>query len=345
MYRRFAKKVVVCACAVLLVLCTSLTASALTSGGAELTATKQTLQYYPSGTYITAQSSSMTETDDDQIVFSFLTGSSFSGQVMHELFFNFNSSNTSGDLTIEFMNRSGSTLSDVKYVGLVDMDNWKFLGDGTYDILTDNTGRVKYSGNIPTNISLRLVYDYTSNDLGAYVDIVTKFIFVPENQADKIINNQNENTEEIINNQNDNADKIIESQQQLQENEKQEAENSGNDGVDGVMSALPDLDTNGIQKAIENITTAVSYNSRYCVWTFPSMKIPAISGICDEIVLNEEKEIDLGAWVKKIPDRYITLVRALCSVALILFIIYEFISFIIYCLTLKKGEAGKEDDE
>lgn len=126
--------------------------------------------------------------------------------------------------------------------------------------------------------------------------------------------------------------------------EKEEAESSGNDGIDGVTGALPYTDFSGLQNSLDTLVQNMMYNGTDCVWTFPALKIPAISGVTPEIKLTDDRDIDLGAWVRKMPSAVLMVIQACCSIGVVLFIIYELYSFIIFCMTLRNNQVGKDEE-
>lgn len=151
-----------------------------------------------------------------------------------------------------------------------------------------------------------------------------------------VIDNANQNASQIQQNQDDNTDKIIENQQQIQENEKNEAETQGQGSVDEIGSAIEDKSA-GFISAIGSLVNSMSYNGTACAWSFPALKLPAIEGVMAEYQLTEEQPIDFEFWVNKIPSDILLLVRSLLTIALIVYCFKELYSTISYVLTLKGG--------
>lgn len=156
------------------------------------------------------------------------------------------------------------------------------------------------------------------------------------NVSSSITQNATENAEKIQENQNDNTDKIIENQQQIQENEKNEAESSGQGSVDDVSGSIEDK-SSGFISAISSLVGSMSYNGTACAWSFPALKLPSIEGLMPEYQLTEEKPIDFEFWVNKIPSDLLLLVRSLLTIALIGYCFKELYGTISYVLTLKGG--------
>lgn len=165
--------------------------------------------------------------------------------------------------------------------------------------------------------------------------------------TDKITDNQDSNTDKITDNQNQNTQDIIDNQNQIVENEKQEVTGSGNSSVDSIMNIIPDVGTDGIISGINKIISSISDESGSpCSIEFPSLRIPKIDGvITNEIVLTNPYKIDLYYWVTKIPYKIITVVRCITTIGIILFVVFELYNLILFCMTLKSGQGGKEDDE
>lgn len=154
--------------------------------------------------------------------------------------------------------------------------------------------------------------------------------------AQSIQANQNANTQQQMQNDTANTDKIIDNQNQLQENEKNEAESSGQGSVDDVSRAIEDKSA-GFISAISNLVGSMSYNGTACAWSFPAIKLPAIEGVMAETQLTEEMPIDFEFWVNKIPSNILLLIRSILTIALIGYCFKELYGTISYVLTLKGG--------
>ena len=141
---------------------------------------------------------------------------------------------------------------------------------------------------------------------------------------------------DIIGSINNNTDKIIDNQNQLQENEKNEAETQGQGSVDSVAGAIEDKSA-GFVSAIGSLVNSMSYNGTACAWSFPALKLPAIEGVMPEYQLTQEQPIDFEFWVNKIPSDILLLVRSVLTIALIVYCFKELYSTISYVLTLKGG--------
>lgn len=154
--------------------------------------------------------------------------------------------------------------------------------------------------------------------------------------TDKITSNNNSNTDKITQNEDKNTDKIINNQNQLQQQEKDETQNQGQDSIDDVSGVIEDKSA-GFVSSIQNLVSAMSYDGTECAWKVPSIKLPAIAGIMDEVKLTDEMPIDFEYWVNKIPPNILLLVRSLLTIGLIGYCFKELYNTISYVLTLKGG--------
>ena len=145
------------------------------------------------------------------------------------------------------------------------------------------------------------------------------------NGTDRVIQNEKENTQAIIDNQN-----------QLAQNEKNETQTQGQSSVDDLKGAVDDKST-GFVNSIQSLVGAMSYNGTECSWSFPEVKLPAISGIMAETKLIDSQPIDFAYWVNKIPSNILLVVRSLLTIGLIVYCFKELYSTISYVLTLKGG--------
>jgi hypothetical protein len=155
------------------------------------------------------------------------------------------------------------------------------------------------------------------------------------NSSGSITQNATDNANKIQQNQNENTDKIVNNQNELYDKEKDDITNSGNSSSESVED-IPNQ-SDGFLKSLSKLTNAMSYNGTECKWKLPNVYIPAISNIVPRIDLISEKDIDFGYWVEKIPNNILDLIRAVCTLALIVFCFKELYNTISYVLTLKGG--------
>lgn len=160
-------------------------------------------------------------------------------------------------------------------------------------------------------------------------------------QTNKLINNNNANTKKITDNNNANTDRIIQSQEDLQQNEKNEASSGGNSNVNGLTSAIPTQSNAGLITALTSLANSMVTTNTSATLTFPAMTIPAIDGLFDSVTLNQPLTIDFGTYIRMIPDKIMTLIKSLLTIALIVFCVKELYSMISYVLTLKGGSADE----
>lgn len=133
---------------------------------------------------------------------------------------------------------------------------------------------------------------------------------------------------------NDKLDQLI----QQPENEKQEATDEGGELADQLTGALPDQ-SQGFMAGIKKLADAMAYEGTDAELTFPSISLPDIPGVMKSYKLSEEMPIDFGFWVQKIPDKVLTLVQVISTLALVVFAFKELYGLISYAMTLKRGES------
>lgn len=145
--------------------------------------------------------------------------------------------------------------------------------------------------------------------------------------------------QDIIDNQDENTDKVIQSQKDQYEQEKQETENAGNDSVDSLLGAIPG-DTDGLLNSFGNLINCMTTTEQKTKFSFGSLKTPSIMGI-PSYTLVEDISLDLGRYEKENPTfkTILILVRALLTIALIIYCFKELYSTIQYVLTLRKGDG------
>ncbi len=120
------------------------------------------------------------------------------------------------------------------------------------------------------------------------------------------------------------------------EQEKQEAGNTGNNALDSILGGVDDKSP-GVINAFSSLVSALSYNGTEAKWQVPPIKIPAINGLWDEIVLSDNVEIDFNYWIDKIPPIIITLSQALTTIAFIIYCFKELYDIISYVFTLRRS--------
>lgn len=186
---------------------------------------------------------------------------------------------------------------------------------------------VKGYGNITYNSLDNGINDFTVvyGENSAIYNILKGVEIATKNSTDEVIANDDKNTQAIIDNQN-----------QIQQNEKNETQTQGQSSVDDLSGAVEDK-SEGFISSIGNLVSAMSYNGTECAWSFPEVKLPAISGVMAETKLIDSQPIDFAYWVNKIPANILLVVRSLLTIGLIVYCFKELYSTISYVLTLKGG--------
>ena len=236
-----------------------------------------------------------------------------------------------GTIELSFTS-SGKVYNFDAFNGLYNGNTGEKLCALTYD---SNSYYASYTGYIPTLLELCSYFQFTGEDVLISIKITDiKIDRLVDTQS--ILNNQDKNADKITQNNDKNTDKIIDNQNQLQENEKNEAESSGQGSVDEISGAIEDKSA-GFISAISNLVGSMSYDGTACAWSFPAIKLPAIEGVMAETQLTEEMPIDFEFWVNKIPSNILLLIRSLLTIALIGYCFKELYGTISYVLTLKGG--------
>lgn len=131
-------------------------------------------------------------------------------------------------------------------------------------------------------------------------------------------------------------EKIFNFLEEKDEKDKEAATQQGNKSTADIDDMIQD-DSAGFSDSLGGLTSSMSYTGTNCSWTFPTVKLPAISGVMDEVTLVQEKEIDFSFWVNSIPSGILLLIQSVCTAALIVFCFKELYGTVEYALTLRKG--------
>ena len=118
--------------------------------------------------------------------------------------------------------------------------------------------------------------------------------------------------------------------------EEQAAQSGSQSSQSDAQNALPD-NSASLLNGVGGFISGMSYNGTDCKWTFPAVSLPAISGVMDSVQLTGQKDISFSDYLNVIPSNILTIMRAICSVAVIVFGFKEFYSTIEYVLTLRGG--------
>lgn len=123
--------------------------------------------------------------------------------------------------------------------------------------------------------------------------------------------------------------------------EKEEANNQANSSVSQGEAAIAD-NSAAVTDGLSSFISGLSYNGTACNWTMPRVYIPAIAGVISETTLIESQPIDFEQWLDALPSGILTIMRSVCSVAIILYGFKEFYGLIEYVLTLR-GKGGSDE--
>lgn len=128
--------------------------------------------------------------------------------------------------------------------------------------------------------------------------------------------------------------KIFDWLNETKEEERQEVQTQGSSSVSQGNDAIQNSGED-FEGSIIGLVNSMNYSGTDCKWTFPEVKMPAISGVMDETILIKKQDIDFGMWIDKIPANIMLLIRSLLTGALIVYCFKELYGTISYVLTLK----------
>lgn len=213
--------------------------------------------------------------------------------------------------------------------------------ENVYDLLS---GELKQSVNNRITVCLVMRTNYitdsiTLNDIKITPIGATKLLYsefeYQENVENELsdINQGLEEQNSQLEDANNKLDEII----GQPEEEKSEAQEGADDALSGILDGVEDKGP-GFFRALGGLISAMSYNGTEAKWQVPPIKIPAIDGLWDEIVLTENQEIDFSFWVNKLPEVLLNFIKALLTTALIVYCFKELYETLSYVFTLKKGE-------
>lgn len=214
---------------------------------------------------------------------------------------------------------SDFTISRVAYEGTV--VGFKIYGNGTL---------------IDTNINNDIKWNMSYSETSVLYEAIMSLAQASANSSGSITQNATDNANKIQQNQDENTDKIIDNQNQLQENEKNEAQNSGSGGADDVSSAVPDKSA-GFTSALSLFVQSMSTTDTKCEISIPAFIVPKLEGLLPEVKLLDEQKLDFSFALSLIPSAIMALVQALTTIALIVFSFKELYGTIEYVLTLRRG--------
>lgn len=121
------------------------------------------------------------------------------------------------------------------------------------------------------------------------------------------------------------------------ENEKHES--AGQQFVDQILDILPDSSTE-IMAALRSLPDAMSYTGTEAVLQIPGIVMPAVGDLIPQTDIWSGAELDFSDYVELLPPTLLNLVRALFTIAIVLFCAFELKGIVSYCLTLKDNGRG-----
>lgn len=133
---------------------------------------------------------------------------------------------------------------------------------------------------------------------------------------------------------------ILEKLDQMQENEKQEANSQGQSGIDDISGAIPDY-TEDLKTAFSSLAGSLQYTGTEAKLEIPEVTVPGLEGLYDGFSLMEPQTLDFQVYIDLMPSGLMLLVQSLLTVALILFCIKELYGMICYILTLRGGGSDE----
>lgn len=196
-------------------------------------------------------------------------------------------------------------------------DNW--IRETIYSILQNTDG-------VEEQLQACVSYLKSVDDKLGSIKTELEYIYA---KCDELLEEQKESNNWL--------EKIFNYLNESKEKEKQEAQTQGNSSTSQGMNAIDDKGA-GFTDSLGGLVSSMSYTGTECAWNFPEIKLPAISGVMDEVVLMESQPIDFSQWVGAIPSSILTVVQSLLTIGLIVYCFKELYSTIAYVLTLRKDD-------
>lgn len=219
--------------------------------------------------------------------------------------------------------------------------SFSYLGRVTDSTITASFGSTLVGMHIYGDVSISNTVGTTpftvvyGEDAASYNTLLS-ILSVLQNNNQDIIANDNQNAQDIQDNQDKNTQSIIDNQNDLAEQEKNEIQSSGNQATDA-MDSIPN-ESEGFINALGTFVSTMSTTDTSCSITFPAIKTPSFAGI-PGATLSEEYEVDFAAAISLIPSDIMKLIRALTTIALIVFCFKELYDTISEALTRKKASS------
>lgn len=177
------------------------------------------------------------------------------------------------------------------------------------------------------------VLDDVLSELSLLTDLFNANSDIIKSQTDKIdesLSELNEDINEEMSELNQGIDELV--------TQGQAEYNSAVSGADDSLNVITGIENKGegIISAMGSLISALSYNGTECNWQLPEVYIPAIPNVIDRTLLFQNAEIDFEFWIDKIPDNIMTVIKALSTLALIIYCFKELYGTLAYVFTLKK---------
>lgn len=142
-----------------------------------------------------------------------------------------------------------------------------------------------------------------------------------------------------VNVYNPNYQAVVNGTEQEKQESQKTADNAVSDGNDS-MSAIGDS-AESVQGGFSGLIDTLSTNNTAASWKISKMYLPAIDGVMGQIDLLDDTEISFDTYIAMIPENIMVIIRAITTIALIVFCIKELYGLISYVLTLNK-QGGEE---
>lgn len=146
-----------------------------------------------------------------------------------------------------------------------------------------------------------------------------------------------ERIEDKLDKSNSWLEKIFKWLDESREKEKEEASTQGNSSVSEGTASIEDKGGDFVG-ALGGLTSSMSYTGTSCAWEFPEVRLPAIAGVMDEVVLINSQPIDFTQWVNAIPSSVLLVIQSVLTIGLIVYCFKELYDTIAYVLTLRKDD-------
>lgn len=159
------------------------------------------------------------------------------------------------------------------------------------------------------------------------------------NEVEKQLEANGQKLEDVITSQqqtNEKLDGIQDSLDNQMQNEIDKSQEMGSNASDQVSEAIPDKSAE-LLPAMQNLAASLSYQGTDAKLPFPKVAMPAIPGVCASYELIPAQEIDFGSYIQMIPSPLLTVIQALCDIAIVIWAFKELYGIYQYVISLKGG--------